>query len=61
MCVCVSECTLYLYGNGQNGMKRSAKCLGKQVKHTTRESIFTVMGMVFDARVQGSNKHARKN
>lgn len=33
--------------------EKVAKCLGKQVKHTTRESIFTVMGMVFDVRVQG--------
>lgn len=49
-------------GDGQNGMKRFVKCLGTpQVKHTTRELIFTMMGMIFDMRVQRSIKHACKN
>ena len=62
MCVCISECMLYLYGNRQNGMKSFVKCLGTpQVKHTTRAIVFTVMGMVFDIHVQRSTKHARKN
>lgn len=62
MCVCISECMLYLYGNRQNGMKRFVKCLGtSQVKHTARALVFTVMGMVFGICVQRSIKHTWKN
>ena len=62
MCVCISECMLYLCGNRQFGMKRFVKCLGTpQVKHTSHAIVFTVMGMVFDIHVQRSIKHARKN
>lgn len=53
-----SACYIYIW-KWTERHERFAKCLGKQVA-ATNESAVAVMGMVV-VRVQGSNKHTRKN